>query len=86
MVAGVASVLRIPVRVLESDRFEVSITGWQRDSTAKFAAKPPELLSLDVWTPDVEGWEPIENHPTPRIVPPMNLNKSLEAPPNGAHE
>jgi hypothetical protein len=87
MAAGAAkNVLRIRVHVLESDRFEVLISGGQRESAAKFASKPAELLSLDVWTPDVEGWEPTENQPRHRIIPPLNLKKSLEAPPNGAQE
>jgi hypothetical protein len=84
MAAGVRSAQRIPVHMLESDRFEVSISAGKRDSAAKFSAKPAESLSREVWTPDVEGWEPMENPSRPRIVLPMNLNKP--APPNGAHE
>ncbi|HUD48117.1 MAG TPA: response regulator [Candidatus Baltobacteraceae bacterium] len=48
------------VRVLESEEYEVVLAGTGREAVAKFEAKPPDLVLVDLMMPDLDGWEAID--------------------------
>ena len=77
-----SSVQRMQVRIQASERFEVEL-----EAAGKPAAEPADPVLLDVWTPDVEGWEPIEMiHANSRILPTITLKLSLKSRANGVRE